>query len=60
MQAHTSQSSKVWANSGRASQDIAEDAMEGWSAARYGLPIDNDQTDAWIAGWYLWHETHSS
>lgn len=39
-------------------QEIANDALDGWTEARYGMPYDVHQSEAWQAGWMLWHETH--
>jgi hypothetical protein len=40
------------------SQEIASDALDGWTEARYGMPLDEHQSEAWQAGWHLWHEHH--
>lgn len=45
-------------NDERTAQEIADDALAGWHAARYGMPLDWTQAEAWVAGWHLWHETH--
>ncbi len=53
---HLYEQIKTYAGNGRTRQEIADDALEGFSEARGGMAYDASMSEAWQAGWHCWHE----